>query len=264
MEKIANALKESGFTDKESVVYTALLSCGTASAYTIAEKAGLKPPTAYLTLQNLIRKGLAYSIPRAKKKLFSARDPREVIVDLEKRTARAKQVLPDMIALIPAEVPRIKIHYYQGLNGIQESFDYGLKHGLLTKEVVGFYASGEKVPKQYIEMSEKYMRALKNRGVHVRGITPEHASIQEIKKIDDMLGHALRTIPYKDYSAKASIEAEDKIVRIILNQEQRAIVIDNPELAQMVKQIFEMVFARLEETNTQALKDLSEPRHTHD
>ncbi len=244
MEKIIITLNQSGFTNKEATVYTALLSCGTASAYTIAEKTGLKPSTTYLILQNLIQKNFIYSIPRAKKKLFSARDPKDIVSEIEKKAAQAKKILPAMLALIPAETLKIKIKYYQGLSGIEESLNYSQKHSIPTSEVVGFYASAENVPEEYIEMSKKFMHDLKKRNIKVRGITPEHRSIEEMKMIHEMLGHSLRTIPYKDYSAQTSIEAEDSIVRVILNHEEKAIVIENIELAKMVKQIFEMVWKK--------------------
>jgi predicted transcriptional regulator len=244
MEKIIGILKEGGFTEKESLVYVTLLSLGATSAYAVAEKSGLKAPTTYLTLQNLMHKNLAYLIPRAKKKLFAARDPREVVADLEKRAERAQAALKDMLALIPEDKPRIKIHYYQGIKGMEEALGYGMKHHLPIKEVVGFFASAEKASPAYIDLSKKYIHMLKKRGVKIRGLTPDHISIREIQGISEMLGHELRTIPYEDYSANASIEVEGKIVRIVLHKEEKAIIIDNAELAHMVKQIFEMVWKK--------------------
>lgn len=244
MDTIQRTLIEAGFTDKEAIVYLTLLSCGSASAYTVAEKSGLKPSTSYLTLYNLTRKGLVSTIPRAKKKLFIAKDPREVISYLEERTARAKRALPEMLSLIPAHVPKLKIQYFQGMKGVQEALNYGITHKIPTTEIVGFYASGSRVERQYMDMSVQFMRSLKKRGVRVRGITPDDATIREIKKLNDTLGHELRTIPLSEYSAQASIEAEDKLVRIILNNDQRALIIEDAELASMIKQIFEMVWKK--------------------
>lgn len=246
MENIKIMLSEAGFTHKESSVYVTLLSLGTASAYAIAEKAGLKPSTTYLTLQNLITKNLAYTIPRVKKKLFAAKDPKEVIAELENRVNRTKRALPEMLALIPSNTPRLNIKYYQGLNGIREAMDYGRKHNLATEEVVGFYASAGEVPEEYIKISENYLIGLDRHGIHMRGITPHHKSIAKIKKLNESLGNSLRTIPLSEYSAQASIEAEDRLVRIILNDDQRAVIIEDDELAKMVKQIFEMVWKKKE------------------
>ena len=243
MDQVIKTLTDSGLTQKEALVYTTLLSCGTVSAYTVSEKSGIKPPTTYLTLQNLATKGLVYSVPRAKKKLFAAKQPSELVSDIEKVAQQARKILPELTALIPSSSsPKINVKYFHGVNGIKEALEYGYRHNIPTKEVVGFYASAENVPKLYIDLSEKYMRSLKKKGIKVRGITPDHKSLDAILRIDEILGHSIIKVPYPEYSAKVSIEAEDRLVRIILNHEYRAIIIDNIELAQMIKQIFEMVW----------------------
>jgi len=243
MDQILKTLGDSGFTQKEALVYTTLLSCGTVSAYTVSEKSGLKPPTTYLTLQNLVTKGIVYSVPRAKKKLFVAKQPSDLISNIENIAKQAKKMLPELIALIPNDPsPKINIKYFHGIKGVREAMMYGANHNIPTKEIVGFYASAENVPSEYIDLSEKYMRNLMKKGIKVRAVTPDHKSLDAILKIDEILGHSIRRIPYSDYSAKASIEAEDRLVRIIINHEYKAIIIDNAELAQMIKQIFEMVW----------------------
>lgn len=244
MEKIQKVLREAGLTENEAAVYISLLHSGAASAYRIAEKAGIKPSTTYLTLQNLMTKGLAYSVPRAKKQLFSAKNPRELVSELEDRTARTKRVLPEMLALIPSDTPKINVQYYQGLKGVEDALDYGRKHGRTGKEIVGFYASGENTSEDFLELSRKYMARLHKTGTHMRAITPKHASTDEFIGIAEKLQQEMRTVPYKEYSSKVSIEAEEDFVRIILNNWQRALIIDNPELAQTVKQIFEMVWKK--------------------
>ena len=69
---IIEALQNLGLTDKEARVYTALLKRGRTSAYGIAEESGLKKPTTYVILDDLIEKGLASRIPRVRKQLFVA------------------------------------------------------------------------------------------------------------------------------------------------------------------------------------------------
>ncbi len=244
MDKIKQVLKNLGLTDKESVVYSTLLSCGSASAYTIAEKSGLKPPTVYLTLQNLISKNIAYTSPRSKKKLFYAKDPRELLSSFEEKVAQTKKALPDMLSLMPSDIPKIKVQYYQGKKGIDEALRYGRKNGYPTKDVVGFYADAENISDNFMEVATQYLIDSSKQGIYIRGITPDHDSTADMRKKNIELGHKIRVIPYKDYSAKASIEAEENFVRIVMIHEEKAIIIDNKELAKMVRQIFEMVWRK--------------------
>ena len=66
-------LEAIGLTEKESVVYVALLSLGTGTAYRIAEECSVKKPTVYVILEDLRKKGLVLKVPHAKKALFAPR-----------------------------------------------------------------------------------------------------------------------------------------------------------------------------------------------
>jgi len=54
--------------------------------------------------------------------------------------------------------------------------------------------------------------------------------------------YELKTVPYSVYSAKNSLEAGDSFVRIVLFKPLQAVIIESEELAQSVRQIFEMVW----------------------
>lgn len=242
MENIKNTLKSLGLTDKEIAVYIALLSCGTAPAYRIAEKSGIKPSTVYLTLENLIAKNLAYTLPKARKQIFSAKNPRELLAQLEEKVEKTRQALPSMLALLPSDMPKIKVRYYQGLEGIKDALRYGRKQKYKTSEVVGFYAIEENLPSEFVPVIKDHITSLKKDGIGMRGITPDHITTKEWVKFTNDLGHALEVVPYSEYSSRTSIEAEDKFVRIIMLKEEKALIIDDGELAKTVKQIFEMVW----------------------
>ena len=71
----ATIFKEVGLTDKEAAVYLALLELGVASVLRIASKAGVKRPTAYITLAALREKGFVEVIPKGTTTLYQAVDP---------------------------------------------------------------------------------------------------------------------------------------------------------------------------------------------
>ncbi len=60
-------LKKLGLTEKEAVIYINALSLGTFSVSSIAQKTGIKRPTCYIILDELIKKNLVTRVPRAKK-----------------------------------------------------------------------------------------------------------------------------------------------------------------------------------------------------
>lgn len=96
----AEALSTLGLSDKQASVYLALVELGESSAYSVAHKSGLKTPTTYVILKELIDKNIVYTIPRDKKQRFKAMDPKQLFAKSESRFADAKSLLPSILALV--------------------------------------------------------------------------------------------------------------------------------------------------------------------
>ena len=62
MENLGRKLEEIGLSEKEANVYLAILKVGRGTAYKIARLAGVKTPTTYLMLDDLLKKGLVLSL----------------------------------------------------------------------------------------------------------------------------------------------------------------------------------------------------------
>ncbi|MFZ2886186.1 MAG: helix-turn-helix domain-containing protein [Minisyncoccia bacterium] len=97
---VNDAIKTLGFTDKQARVYLSLLELGESSAYPIARKSGLKTPTTYVILKELLELGVVHAVPRAKKKLFRPLDPKQLFAKAESRFVDAKAALPSILALV--------------------------------------------------------------------------------------------------------------------------------------------------------------------
>ncbi len=96
------ALRALGLSEKQASVYLALVGLGESSAYAIAHKAELKTPTTYVILKELIELNIVYTIPRAKKQLFVAMDPKQLFAKAQTRFEDAKSLLPSILALAHA------------------------------------------------------------------------------------------------------------------------------------------------------------------
>jgi hypothetical protein len=101
------ALSTLGLSEKQASVYLALVELGEASAYTVATKAGLKTPTTYVILKELIEKNIVYTVPRDKKQRFRAMDPKQLFAKSESKFVDAKSMLPSILALVasPSSAP---------------------------------------------------------------------------------------------------------------------------------------------------------------
>ena len=116
-----------GFSEKEATVYLAMLSLGTATVYSIANQSGLKRPTTYVVVDELVKKGAATQVLRARKQQFKARPPEELIAKAETRLNLIKNKLPEIKALVKDEEVKPRVFFGEGVSGIQRTLFYGLK-----------------------------------------------------------------------------------------------------------------------------------------
>lgn len=115
MSSIHTSLINLGLTDKEARVYLALVSLGESVVYSISDRAGLKRPTTYVTLNELVKKGYAKRIPRARKQLYFPVSPDEVFSLARERLRESERALPELRALSKEGTEKkVRTTYYEG------------------------------------------------------------------------------------------------------------------------------------------------------
>ncbi len=239
--EIKEALQTLGLSDKESAVYLALLQLGRGSAYSIAAKSGLKNPTTYVILDELIKKGLVQRVPRVRKQLYVALSPEQAFGAAEEKLSVAKQMLPQLLALTKGEGTRVSAAYFEGLEGVKQMMEFGLKEAA-GGEVVGFYAIAPENNSELNEYFKEWNDKRKKLRIKMRGIAPEHKSLSEYRKDDVAMDREFRTVPFEQFSSEIAIDATDSVVRIHDYKNLQGVVIENREVAKTVKEIFEMVW----------------------
>ena len=77
----------------------------------LAKKTGIKRPTLYLILDNLINRGIVALVPQEKKRLYIALSPERIAQDLADRTRSLQEVLPRMMAMFKnqSEQPNVQM-----------------------------------------------------------------------------------------------------------------------------------------------------------
>ena len=236
-------LKRLGFTDKEIAVYIALLELGRGTAIAIADKAGIKRPTTYLVLSDLKRRGLVYNIPNDKRQIFKAENPEKIEeqIDLEKQIF--KDVLPELMLRFNNTNKKPAARFYEGEDGIDKLLNNNLDE-MKGKEIVGFYANAEGYSKNVTEIIKDYLRKLKKNKITTKGIAPDHPSLKGYRKTDKNEGRDMKVIPMEKYSSNISIDCTDSQVRIVDIHNLQGLVIENPNIAKTVKQVFNMVWEK--------------------
>lgn len=237
------ALEYLGLTEKESSVYLSLLSLGKAHVSEIATHSRLKRPTTYIILEELRKKELVLKVPHAKKAIYSAVDPDVFFKTRMENFRNAYAALPQLKARYKKEA-KISTLYFDGEEGITSALFYR-QDELKNSETVGFFAKADKVSKNIIKASHDWRETMKKNGMKLRGIAPEHPTLQEFRKTDKSVNQFFKSIGVEEYSSDVSIEANDLFARIMLFDSEQAIIIESPAVVKMLKEVFELVWKKI-------------------
>jgi len=239
---LLGALQNLGLNEKEARVYLALLKKNRGSAYWIAEEARLKKPTTYVILDDLIKKGLVYKVPREKKQLFVAKSPKEALAIAEEKLAITKEALPELLALSEGERPKPKTLFFEGLSAVRNALAWSNKQ-MNGRELVGFYAHAENIPNETLNLVWEYYADdfLKN-NLRLRGIVPNHPNLKKYREIDAKYNRKIKVIPLDEYSSNISIEIGDGFITFFSFKDMQITRIENKDIAATMRQVFEMVW----------------------
>ncbi len=126
---LETSLEKVGLTEKEARVYTAALEMGKFSVLALSERTGIKRPTCYLVLDELVRKGLISTFPKAKKVLYVAEHPNIILKNAADSYALAKDLMPGLQELISSQSEKPILKVYAGQKGIQNIYEDILNEG---------------------------------------------------------------------------------------------------------------------------------------
>ncbi len=116
-------LKLLGVTEKAALVYSTALTLGTSSVKDIAEKAGLKRPTVYVYLEELIQGGFVQKVPIGKKEYYQATSPRLLETRLEQNLTALKKDLPQLEMLHEQGQGKPGVTLLEGEKGLNQIYD---------------------------------------------------------------------------------------------------------------------------------------------
>jgi predicted transcriptional regulator len=237
-----------GLSEKEARVYLALLPMRRATAYMLSLKSGLKKSTTYMVLENLVNKGFILKTPDISKTFYMAKSPKECLAAAKRRLSSAEDALPELMAMHKEDDSKVSISFFEGIEGIQELYATLIrtmkKKNPNDRFYLGFNAhqqdTPDKLEKYWLELNEDF----KDIGIKRRLVTTKHQSLEKYLSEEAQKKYAvtLKALPEEIYSSNVSIEIYDNITQIVSHRYLQAIRIENPDIANVLKQIFEIVW----------------------
>lgn len=241
--ELSEVLEKIGLTEKESRVYLALLELGTAAVQSIAWKAGLKRPTTYLILDNLKQKGLVSEIPQAKKTLFTAEPPENLVSDLTRRTELLRRFLPGLSVLFNARKEKPQVQLFSGVEGVKLIYQKIYEAG-----GVWFFGTTQEIAKLDPAWLNAFLKKMRENHIPVRDLLKRSkADLEYARNQERGKTYEIRFLPDDfDFSNDNAIFG-DNVVFFSFRPQIFAVVIKSREISQSLRTLYELAWQKAQE-----------------
>lgn len=242
------SLRQLDLTDRQIIIYQALLRLGPASIRDIAAESGINRGSTYETLKQLVAKGIISYFPKGKRRVFQAEDP-ERLLSLGESKQQALSLAMEQLRkeVIPAlkqtqtEFAPSNVRFYEGDDGVElvlrNILDCTSKDPELGYAVISTKTLREHLYRPF----PNYTKQRIARGINVRVIAVGEGG-------DDAELAERKWLP-GDESADASYIAiyPPKVAMITLTEKNYPVVviIDSPAIASTQQVLFDTLWKLL-------------------
>lgn len=241
---IISFLEEYGFTQKEANVYVAMLQLGHANVGDIAKIAKIKRPTAYIILDELMRKGFVDLLPKDNKTYYIAKSPEILLKILSRKEKLAESFIPQLMAVFNDTKEKPRVQYYEGEDAVKKAFDDSIKDG---KKVFAFFGA-EDIPNIW---ENKYVNEYQiNRVKHkipARVIVSSGPRALEYKRTGRLVMRETKIIDAKKFPFKAEVLIYGNKIAVISYDKAYgfSLIIQNDQFSATMKSVFDFMWENL-------------------
>jgi sugar-specific transcriptional regulator TrmB len=229
-------LYDLGLNGTEAKVYMAALELGSSTVLKIAKKAGVKRPTAYLTLDNLADKGFVAKVEKKSTTLYSAEKPSKILNKYKEKINNFKDLLPFYEAKYN-KGDKPKIRYYEGWEQVWNVY---LTTIFPSSELYFFGTDMKRIYEVFPDMikiwSEKYASPDKE---VMEIVSYNQDAIDYVKKYGKE--RQIRIMPKDLPVFSDSVIVKDKIFIVSLDH-LFGVLIESEELAKTYKNFFKLAW----------------------
>lgn len=228
-------LQEYGLTEKESLVYLALLPLGSINLQELQKRINLPRTTIYNTLNYLSNKGLVSKIIREHTTFFQATDPAKLRDKLIEKKKLIESILPELTSLKKSLKESSNVEIYEGFKGI-----YTILSDVFKKKQQTYYFGGYNKSLEILKHLPEHARTMRmDRKIHAKiVIEPSHEEIfntKSYKKVTE-----LRFLDsMKDFPCMIFIYG-NKVAIYTVEGDLIGIIIKNKQIAKAMFMIFNM------------------------
>lgn len=235
---ILTTLSSIGLNEKEAKVYLALLELNNSLPSTIARKSGLKRPTTYVILEQLQKKGLVSHINKKGVLLYRATDPKLLLEEEKNKCNRLQTILPELLKLNQKFEITPQMSVYEGREGLIQI----MEDTLTTKTELLCWANPNIVMGLLEDYYPSYVKKKVERKIWLKGIfCYDHIGLEFKNKGASEL-REVHLVPASKFPFKNEINIYDDKVAIISHEDQVGVIIQNQNIADTQRAIFNLAF----------------------
>lgn len=243
---LLKTLQKIGFNEKEAQVYLTLLELNEALPSGISRHSGIKRPTTYLILEQLERRGLVSHIKRAGHLYYQACKP-DLLIEAEKQKyAELKSTLSDLERALPALsrlhtdltiTPQMSV--FKGKDGLIQIMEDTLT---VKDKMLLCWANPTVVFSLLEDYYPSYIRKKVKRKIFLKGIFCNDEIAKKLKLNGKRELRDILLISKNKYPLKNEINIYDNKVAIISHEDQTGVIIENENIAETQRVIFNLCF----------------------
>lgn len=125
--------KAPGLTQKESLIYDALLRAGRLNLSALARHSGIKKTTLYLHLESMLARDIIRQTVIGRRKFYFAESPEKIFSQLQDGTKQFEKALPGLMEIFRSARSEPNIVLYSGKEGIVKAIVEVLDGALYVK-----------------------------------------------------------------------------------------------------------------------------------
>ncbi|MBT4647783.1 hypothetical protein HN827_03300 [archaeon] len=223
-----NILIEFGLNEKEATIYLELLKEKSCTASKLAKLTNIYRTTAYLELDNLIRKGLVSYVIKDSKRYYQPADPEKFIEILDSKKSKIETILPILKGLHKSSEP-FKFEIFEGKEGLKTFNQDNIRALLEGNEILSFGVTGKSFQvliyefPRYITKFKDIFKSKKNKirqiaNFDAKKYLTEQSKYIQIKYMDKKYFSSMATVIYDNKVAFQSINDNEIYVVVIADE----------------------------------------------
>lgn len=230
-----------GFSEKEAIVYLALLEFGAQPASVISKKLDIPRPTVLFLFQALVKRGVVRKSMRGRTQIFFA-DPNDLEEKKRQEIAVQSSGLEQTIKLLKEFknplTSQPKVTFFEGIDGCRKAYSMILESKTEALE----FGTHRDLEKMGVPFMENFIKERAKRKIMLYDLDKDEKLNRNFQKRDLKDFRHLKIYDAKKFgNIYSSINIfEDKVLLLNLHEDAFAILIENHAVAETLKTIFRL------------------------